>query len=90
MITYKDYLYYGCRSHQIIKQSIIDLQLEPEPFQAPHFDAVTSLALLEGVLVSGSRDKSLRTWDITSEQCQNVQMEVAHKDWINTLASKYD
>ena len=52
---------------------------------------MTALALLDGTLVSGSRDKSLRTWDVgAGELCLNTQMEVAHKDWVNALASKFD
>jgi WD40 repeat protein len=35
-----------------------------QPFEPPHLDAVTSLALMQdGLLISGSRDKNLRCWD---------------------------
>ena len=40
--------------------------IKGEQFNAlepPHFDAVTSLAMLDGYLVSGSRDKMVRVWD---------------------------
>ncbi len=38
------------------------------PFDPPHFDVVTSLAILDNTLVSGSRDKNLRCWDPFSTQ----------------------
>ncbi len=63
------------------------------PFDPPHFDAVTSLAVLnDGSLISGSRDKHLRCWDqraLTSIQpCQAIMG--AHNDWINVLETDND
>ena len=58
--------------------------------EPPHYDAVTSLALLQdGVMVSGSRDKNLRMWDAQSNfplQGQQI-VELAHNDHINCLES---
>ena len=59
------YLFFGCRNHTVnpfdLKQWITLNPLEP-----PHFDAVTSLALIGGgtTLISGSKDKNLRLYNL--------------------------
>jgi len=37
---------------------------------------VTSLAILDGLLISGSRDKMLRVWD--HQRYAHLQAELAH------------
>jgi WD40 repeat protein len=32
------------------------------PFEPPHMDTVTSLTVLNGYLISGSKDKNVRLW----------------------------
>ena len=57
--------------------------------QPPHFDVVTSLAMLGhgSLLVSGSRDKNLRLYDLQNPvafpEVSNVLN--AHNDHINVL-----
>jgi WD40 repeat protein len=55
------------------------------PFEPPHFDAVTSLAIVDDTLVSGSRDKNLRCWDYSHLNNNNSDVMQAHTDWINSL-----
>lgn len=55
-------LFYGCRSHQVIPYHFPSREIY-SALDPPHFDAVTSLAMLDGYLVSGSRDKMVRVWD---------------------------
>jgi hypothetical protein len=43
-----------------------------DPFKSPHYDIVTSLAMLNGYLVSGSRDKNVKLWPSTNPLYQNV------------------
>ena len=57
-----DLLFYGCRNHYVYPLNLQTFETL-QPFEPPHFDAVTSLALLDDSLISGSRDKNLRCWD---------------------------
>ena len=61
------------------------------PFEPPHFDVVTSLAIVKDTLISGSRDKNLRGWDkqlFTNKQSMDVMS--AHSEWINALETDHD
>jgi WD40 repeat protein len=58
-----------------------------KPFAPPHFDAVTSLGVLGDTIVSGSRDKILRSWDPLSGSEKYPYIK-AHHDWINAIQSK--
>ncbi len=64
---------------------------ETQPaLEPPHFDAVTSIALMQnGLMVSGSRDKNLRCWDYTNNSPYSSQqiVEKAHNEYINCLES---
>ena len=59
------------------------------PFDPPHFDVVTSLAMLDGTLISGSRDKNLRCWD-PSQGVKNQDIMSAHQDWVNSLETDFE
>jgi len=53
----------GCRNHLVFPINLSTMETLPA-FQPPHFDAVTSLAVMQDdVIISGSRDKNLRCWD---------------------------
>lgn len=80
-------LFYGCRSHQVIPFNYRTFE-QHNAFEPPHFDAVTSLSLLDDMLISGSRDKMVRVWD--HQRFQHQQVEVAHNDWVNTLETDSD
>lgn len=34
------------------------------PFEPPHFDMVTCMIEMGGYLISGSKDKNLKLWDL--------------------------
>lgn len=55
------------------------------PLSPPHFDAVTALSFLGSTLVSGSKDKNLRTYNNSFEMADSVNN--AHSDHINCLES---
>lgn len=57
-------------------------------FSPPHLDTVTSLAILGDTLVSGSKDKNLWFWDISSGNCLSTTYN-AHRDSITCLASDW-
>lgn len=48
----------------------------------------TGAPLAGNLLVSASRDKSLRIWDVTSGYC--VKTLSAHSDWVRTVAPSFD
>ena len=76
------HVFYGCRSHTVNPFCLNTYSALPS-LQPPHFDVVTSLALLGGgrTLVSGSRDKNLRCYDLTSSGFQDVgAVMTAHND----------
>mmetsp|Transcript_25840 Transcript_25840/g.45649 ORF Transcript_25840/g.45649 Transcript_25840/m.45649 type:complete len:909 (+) Transcript_25840:1667-4393(+) len=81
-------LYFGSRNHSVGR---IDLNTYEtmKSLDPPHFDAVTSLAMYQGSLISGSRDKNLRRWDLEGEASYSTVLS-AHTDWINALATSPD
>ena len=72
-------------SAQLVKR--IELHGGPsEALSPPHNDVVTWLTNYRGILVSGSKDKSLRFWDTNSYELIHSSEE-AHKNGITWLAS---
>lgn len=63
-----DYLFFGSRDHRVYPYSLSDESV-CNPLHPPHFDVVTSLSMLGGglTLVSGSRDKNLRTYNLARD-----------------------
>lgn len=55
------------------------------PFDPPHMDIVTSLAILNGHLISGSKDKYLKLWSL--DNCTNSSSVHAFNDHINHLTA---
>lgn len=65
-------------------QLVKNIELDGGPSEAlspPHNDVVTSLTNYRGVLVSGSRDKSMRFWDTGSKQLMHKNT-ASHKSGI--------
>jgi len=82
----------GCRNHYVYPINLKTFETH-QPFEPPHFDAVTSLAFMQDdALISGSRDKNLRCWDTSTFSSLNTCSAVmsAHSDWINTLEAAHD
>ena len=55
------------------------------PFEPPHMDTVTGLTVLNGYLISGSRDKYLRLWSL--DTCTNTSTVHAFNDYVNCVAT---
>ena len=74
-----EFLYYGSRDRYV--RSLDMKRFEKGPvFEPPHFECITSLAWAENTLVSGSRDKNLRSWD-TEEYIERYHpVAPAHQD----------
>ena len=55
------------------------------PFEPPHFDMVTCMIEMRGYLISGSKDKNLKLWDL-AEPINNLKnTSYAHNDYVNTI-----
>ena len=87
MFLDENILYYGCRDHKVHRLRLSDFEIL-KPYETAHYDTVTSLALYDGSLVSGSRDKNLRIWN-RDEECEIKTVISAHPEWINCLAADY-
>jgi WD40 repeat protein len=59
------------------------------PFEPPHLDSVTGLAVSRGRLISGSKDKHLRLWSL--EHSVNNSRHTLHifNDYVNALHSRF-
>lgn len=58
------------------------------PFENPHFDAVTGLATLNNYLISGSKDKNLKLWNLDVASNNYRFTSYGHNDYINCVVRK--
>lgn len=80
-------MFYGCRNHNVYP-FCLNTFTTMQGLQPPHFDAVTSLALMRNgsTLVSGSRDGNLRLYDLTQPNFPEMSsVFTAHNEYINVL-----
>ena len=90
-------MFMGCRNHSIIPMGIQTGQQFGhnllQPIVSPHWDIVTSFALLNKnrVLISASLDHNLRAWSIPQEPdeslllLKNLSIDKAHNAHINVV-----
>lgn len=57
------------------------------PFEPPHMDTVTGLAIIEDRMVSGSKDKNLRLWDLEHSVGNLKSTTHAFNDYVTTVKS---
>lgn len=57
------------------------------PFEPPHMDTVTGLAAVGNRLISGSKDKNLRLWDLEHSVGNIKNTAHAFNDHITTMTS---
>lgn len=62
MLPYNNTIFYASRDHFVRKINLTG-NSGVDYFRPPHFDVVTSLAVLNGFLVSGSKDHNLKLWN---------------------------
>jgi len=84
LASYNSTLYYGCRNHQVRRVNMMTMEALP-PFEPPHYDVVTSLAIVNDHLISGSRDKNLRLWSLDNAAINLKHTSYAHQDWVNAI-----
>ena len=75
--------YFGSRGKNVGRFSLSSFSLL-DPLSPPHYEIVTSFALLKDSLVSGS--KQMRFWD-TDNCCENMQSITGHKELVTALES---
>lgn len=56
-------IYYASRDHFVRRLNENNAANGVDFYKPPHFDAVTSLSILNGYLVSGSKDHNLKLWN---------------------------
>jgi WD40 repeat protein len=56
-----------------------------QPFENPHFDAVTGLTTFDNYLVSGSKDKNIKLWNIDATVNHYRCTSYGHNDYINAV-----
>lgn len=59
------------------------------PFEPPHLDSITGMAITGNKLISGSKDKHLRLWDINHPINNNKHTFNAFKDYVTTVQSNF-
>ncbi|CAB3988481.1 Kinesin KIF21A [Paramuricea clavata] len=78
----------GSRDHYIkmfeLSGTLSGIQTPIQTFEPPHYDGVQSLALQGNNLFSGSRDNSIKKWNLSTQQVQQNLIS-AHKDWVCSL-----
>lgn len=86
LFTTEKYLFSGSRDHSINVFTMDNLELVKK-LHPPHYDGVNSFCLLpNSLLLSASRDKSIKVWNIANEEMpQDKIIHSAHSDWVNTL-----
>eukprot|EP00118_Oscarella_pearsei_P015158 m.134561 g.134561 ORF g.134561 m.134561 type:complete len:1548 (+) comp38146_c0_seq1:137-4780(+) len=81
-------LYTGSRDHNV---RIFDVSSPPTQSQGPlyvleppHYDGVQSLAICDHFLFSGSRDFSVKQWNLDDNKLK-LSFNGAHNSWVNSL-----
>lgn len=59
------------------------------PFEPPHMDSVTGLAIVKDKLISGSKDKNLRLWSLDHSINNSKHTFPAFNDYITLCESIY-
>ena len=98
-------MFIGCRNHSLLPMSLsyqhpFSEQVDPPPPSGQHLDIVTSFCTIldEGVLISASKDKSLRGWStLQSNPDQSAALvsldsftTKAHSNHINVVRASRD
>jgi hypothetical protein len=75
--------YFGSRGKNVGRVALNSFTLL-DPFNPPHYEIVTSFALLKDSLVSGS--KQMRFWDV-EKCCENMLNNTGYKEMVTALES---
>lgn len=80
--TFKDYV-----KSSMNPKNYVEVRRRKNAVKVKHFDAVSSLSLVEdqGLLYSGSWDKTLKVWRLSDSKC--VESIHAHEDAVNSVVT---
>eukprot|EP00795_Rhopilema_esculentum_P012993 gene12993-3761_t len=85
----------GSKDHYVKVFEVLDdisgSQMPRHNLEPPHYDGVESLVIKGETLFSGSRDNSIKKWNLHNYQLKH-HITTAHKDWVCSLnlVPKYD
>lgn len=74
-------MYYGTRNHHVRRINMTNMEIL-SPFEPPHMDSVTGLAIVKDKLISGSKDKNLRLWSLDHSINNSKHTFPAFNDYI--------
>ena len=57
------------------------------PFEPPHLDSVTGMTVKGDHLISGSKDRHLKLWDLNHGVNNNKHTFLAFNDYVTTIQS---
>lgn len=82
--TFKDYV-----KSSMNPKNYVEVRRRRNTVKVKHFDAVSSLSLdqEEGLLYSGSWDKTLKVWRVTDFKC--MESIIAHDDAVNAVVAAF-
>ena len=81
-------VYYGTRNHSVRRMAMGSWDIL-SPFEPPHLDSVTGLTMVNNRLISGSKDKNLRLWDLNHAVNNNRNTMHAFNDYVTTVHSNF-
>jgi len=81
-----NYLFTGGKgtNNSIRRMNINNLEIL-SPFEPPHMDSVTGLAIVKNNLISGSKDKNLRLWSLDHAINNSKNTLHAFNDYITSV-----
>lgn len=85
-------IYNGCRNHYIRRIRINAMQ-SMSPLDPPHYDTISGLAWIGDNLISASRDRVLKLWDVgKKDRKPTLQSQVfnSNKSYIRVLRENRD
>jgi WD40 repeat protein len=77
-------VYNGCRNHYVRRIKISNRSSLPQ-LEPPHYDIISGLGWLEGHLISASKDRVLKVWNVDHKPSLVNQYNNTHKDYINFI-----
>lgn len=77
-------LYYGTRNHSVRRMTFGSWDVQ-SPFEPPHLDTVTGMTVKGDRLISGSKDKHLKLWDLNHGVNNNRHTFLAFNDYVTTI-----
>ncbi|KAL4435321.1 hypothetical protein ABPG74_022804 [Tetrahymena malaccensis] len=89
VLPYNNIIYYASRDHYV-RRINMETNQSIDPFKPPHYDAVTSLAILNGYLVSGSKDHNLKLWNTNPSNINFKQQTHYSNEQVICLESNKD